>query len=122
MKKLFCVLAVACVVAVVAVSSAVAGGSSGKGTQTLSATCTVLGKVTVHASSGASAWLNNSHYVLLKFAGTFTPTVGTAQSFTKTYGHKTGFMSGPSHTCTGSQSDSTGTFSFTATVAPTANH
>ncbi len=99
MKTLFCVLATACVVAVVAVSSAVAGGSSGKGTQTLSATC-----------------------VLLKFAGTFTPTGGAAQSFTKTYGHKTGFMSGPSHTCTGSQSDSTGTFSFTATVAPTANH
>jgi len=120
MKRIFCVLAMACASAAVAVGSAIAGGSSGKGTQTISATCSVLGSVTVHASSGQSAWVGNTHYVVLKFTGTFTPTAGTPQTFTKTYGMKKGF--GQTYTCTGSQTDSAGTFTFTATVARTPIH
>jgi hypothetical protein len=119
MKRLICVLAITGVLAAAAVGSAVAGGSSGKGHQTLSATCTVLGSVTVHATSGASSWVGNTHYVLLRLQGTFTPTTGPAQSFTKTYGNKRGF--GQTYTCTGSQTDASGTFSFTATVARNPN-
>lgn len=119
MKRLFCVLGLIAVLAASAIGSAVAGGSSGKGHQTLTATCTVLGAVTVHASSGASAWIGNTHYVLLKLQGTFTPTSGPAQSFTKTYGNKRGF--GTTYSCTGSTTDASGTFSFTATVARNPN-
>jgi hypothetical protein len=102
--------------AVLAVSSAFAAG--GKGSQTLTATCTT-GAVTVHASSGQSAWINNTHWVVLRFTGTFTPAGGTAHTFTKVYGHKTGLMRRTIDTCSGSQTDTSGTFSFTATVAKT---
>jgi hypothetical protein len=120
MKRLLCGFALVVALAGVAVTSAVAG-SGGKGSQTLTATCTVLGTVTVHASSGQSAWVNNTHYVVLTFTGTFTPISGSPTTFTKTYGQKTGFRS-PRYTCTGSQTDSSGTFAFTATVAKTPTH
>jgi hypothetical protein len=125
MRRILGVLATACLVAAVAVSTAVAKGPShtngnGKGPQTLTASCTVLGTVTVHATSGASAWVNNTHYLLLRFTGTFTPTGGTPHTFTKVYGHKTGF--GQTYTCTGTQTQPMGTFSFTATVARTPSH
>ena len=55
MKRLVSVLAATCLLAALGVTSAVAGGSNGKGGQTITATCTVLGTVTVHASSGQSA-------------------------------------------------------------------
>ena len=118
MRRFFCVLAMACVCAAIMIGAALAGGgSSGKGPQTLSASCTVLGSVTVHASSGASAWVNNTHYVLLKLTGTFTPSGGTAQPFTKVYGHKHGFST--TYVCTGSNTTSAGTLSFTAWVVRT---
>jgi hypothetical protein len=120
MKRFFCVLAVICGLAAVAVTTAAAGGGSGKGGQTITASCTVLGTVTVHASSGASAWVSNTHYVLVSLTGTFTPalgTTGTTQTFTKSYGHKKGLRT--QYSCTGSSTDSSGTFSFTATVART---
>ena len=103
--------------AALAVSSALAAG--GKGSQTLTATCST-GVVTVHASSGQSAWVNNAHWVVLRFTGTFTPAGGTPQTFTKVYGHKTGLMRRTIDTCSGSQTDTSGnTFAFTATVAKT---
>jgi hypothetical protein len=102
--------------AALAVSSAL--GAGGKGSQTLTATCGT-GAVTVHASSGQSAWVNNTHWVVLRFTGTFTPVGGTAQTFTKIYGHKTGLLKRTIDTCSGSQTDSSGTFAFTATVAKT---
>lgn len=117
MKRVLTAIALVVLLAAIGVSTALARG--GKGSQTLSATCTVNGAVTVHASSGQSAWVNNTHWVVLKFTGTFTPTGGTAQSFTKVYGHKTGFMKRTVDTCSGTQSDSSGTFEFTATVAKT---
>jgi hypothetical protein len=122
MKRLFCVLTLICVCGALTVGSALASGSSGKKPHTISATCSVSGTVTVHASSGASAWVNNTHYVLVKFMGTFTPIGGTAQSFTKLYGHKTGFRPASVQTCTGSQTSPTGSFTFTAWVAPTPAH
>ena len=117
MKRVLTAIALVVLLAAIGVSTALARG--GKGSQTLSASCSVNGAVTVHASNGQSAWVNNTHWVVLKFTGTFTPTGGTAQSFTKVYGHKTGFMKRTVDTCSGSQSDSSGTFSFTATVAKT---
>jgi hypothetical protein len=120
MKKVICVLATVCGLAVFPVTSALAGGSNGKGGQTITATCTVLGTVTVHASSGQSAWVSNTHYVTVAFSGTFTPTVGAPTSFTKSYGAKHGF--GTRYTCTGSQTSPDGTFTFTATVAKTPTH
>jgi hypothetical protein len=119
MKRFFCALAATALVAASAVGPAGAGGSSGKGHDTITATCTVLGTVTVHATSGASAWVGDTHYVLLRFQGTFTPTSGPAESFTKSYGQKRGF--GTTYTCTGSETDATGTFAFTATVARNPN-
>jgi hypothetical protein len=72
------------------------------------------------ATSGASSWVNNTHYLLLRLTGTFTPTGGTPHTFTKVYGHKSGF--GQTYTCTGSQTQPTGIFSFTATIARTPSH
>ncbi|MGN6800189.1 MAG: hypothetical protein ACTHKS_18800 [Gaiellaceae bacterium] len=117
MKRVLTAIALVVLLAAIGVSTALARG--GKGTQTISATCTVNGGVTVHASNGQSAWVNNTHWVVLRFTGTFTPIVGTAQTFTKVYGHKRGFMRRTIDTCSGSSSDGTGTFAFTATVAKT---
>jgi hypothetical protein len=118
MKRLTSILAVAIASAALVASAALA--ANGKGHQTLTATCTTSGMVTVHASSGQSAWVNGEHWVVLKFSGTYTPAGGTAQTFTKTYGHKTGLMKRTVQSCTGSQTDTAGdTFSFTATVAKT---
>jgi hypothetical protein len=121
MRKFISVFAVAGALAALTVTSALGAGSHGKGGQTITATCNILGTVTVHASSGQSAWVNNTHYVTLAFTGTFTPVNGTPSTFTKTYGHKSGFT-GQHYTCLGSQTDSSGTFSFTATVAKTPTH
>jgi hypothetical protein len=115
MKRIISALVV--VLALAVTSIALAAG--GKGSQTLTATCTTSGNVTVHASNGQSAWVNNEHWIVLRFTGTFTPIGGTAQTFTKVYGHKSGFLRRTVQSCTGSQSDSTGTFTFTATVAKT---
>jgi hypothetical protein len=108
-------IALVVLLAAIGVSSALARG----GKRAISAICTVNGAVTVHASSGQSAWVNNTHWVVLRLTGTFTPTGGTAQTFTKVYGHKNGLMKRTIDTCSGSQSDSTGMFAFTATVAKT---
>jgi hypothetical protein len=56
---------------------------------------------------------------VLRFTGTFTPTGGTAQTFTKVYGHKTGLLKRSVQSCSGTQTDTSGTFAFTATVAKT---
>lgn len=120
MRRITCSLALVVALSGLAAVSAFAAG--GKGSQTLTATCTTSGLVTVHASSGQSAWVNKTHWIVLKFQGTFTPTGGTAQSFTKTYGHKTGFVARTQQSCTGSTTDSSGTFSFTAWVAKTPSH
>jgi hypothetical protein len=120
MTRLSRVFALLCGIAMFAVAGAVA--APGKGGQTIAASCTVAGKVTIHASSGGSAWVNNSHYVLLKMTGTFTPTGGTPQTFTKVYGHKHGFRPAQMDTCTGSQTTAAGSFSFSATAARTGKH
>ena len=117
MKRLICGVALVVALAGLAVTSAVAAG--GKGSQTLSATCVTAGAVTVHASSGQSAWVNNTHWVVLTLTGTFTPTGGSPTTFTKVYGHKTGFVSRTHDTCSGSVTDSSGTFSFKVIVAKT---
>lgn len=120
MRKLMCVLALAGVLTLGTVATAT-GSNGKKSSQPMTASCTVLGTVSVHASSGASAWVNSNHYLLVKLTGTFTPLSGQPLTFTKTYGHKTGLRS-PRYMCTGSQSDSTGTFSFTAWVTRTGMH
>jgi hypothetical protein len=122
MRRIICSLTLVIALAGLAAASALAAG--GKGSQTLSATCTTSGGVTVHASNGQSAWVNNTHWVVLKFTGTFTPTGGTSQTFTKVYGQKGlmlkgGFIRKTQQSCTGSTSDSTGMFVFTAWVAKT---
>jgi hypothetical protein len=120
MKRLICGIALVVALAGLAVTSAVAAG--GKGSQTLSASCTinnVTAPATINASSGGSAWISNTHWVLLTLTGTFTPTGGSPTTFTKVYGHKTGLLSRTRGTCTGSSTDSSGTFTFTATAAKT---
>jgi hypothetical protein len=117
MKRLICGVALVAALATLAVTSAVAAG--GKGSQTLTATCVTAGGVTVHASNGGSAWVNNAHWVVLKLTGTFTPTGGAPTTFTKVYGHKTGFVSRTHDQCSGSIPDPGGTFSFTVIVAKT---
>jgi hypothetical protein len=112
MKKLISVLAATCMLAALGVTSAIAGGSNGKGGQTITATCTVLGNVTVHASSGQSAWVGNTHYVTVRFTGTFTPTGGqpmTVAESRETSPARSGYVPGVA-------GDSTGTFTFTAVI------
>jgi hypothetical protein len=122
MKRFICGLTLVFALAGLAVASAL---GAGRGSQTLTATCTTgttSTPVTVHASSGQSAWVDNTHYVVLRFTGVFTPAGGTPQMFTKVYGHKRGFRT-PTLTCSGSQSATNGdTFSFTAVVARTPAH
>ena len=103
MKRVLTAIALVVLLAALAVSTALARG--GKARRPSSATCNVNGAVTVHASSGQSAWVNNTHWVVLRFTGTFTPTGGTAQTFTKVYGHKTGLLKRTIDTCSGAQSD-----------------
>jgi hypothetical protein len=120
MKRLICGVALVVTLAGLAVTSAVAAG--GKGSQTLTATCTisnVTSSATIHASSGGSAWINNTHWVLLKITFTVTPTGGSTTTFTKVYGHKTGLQARTIGTCSATTSDSSGTFSFMATAAKT---
>ena len=118
MKRFTAMLVLVLALAGLAAASAIAGG--GKGSQTMQATCTTAGNVTVHASNGQSAWVNNTHWVVLRFTGTFTPAGGSAQTFTKVYGHKAGFLKRSVDTCSGSSTDTSGnTFAFTATVAKT---
>ena len=119
MKRLIIGTAVICAFAALVASAAFAGGGKGKGLQTIAATCTTSGGVTVHASSGQSAWVNGEHWVVLRFTGTFTPTGGTPQTFTKVYGRKTGLLKRSVQSCSGMQTDADGTFAFTATVAKT---
>ena len=120
MKHLVSLVVVMFAFAMLLVASAL--GAGGKGSQQpISAICTTSGNVTVHASSGQSAWVNNTHWVVLRFTGTFTPAGSTSgQTFTKVYGHKTGLIkTGTSQMCSGSQTDASGTFTFSATVAKT---
>lgn len=117
MKRIICSLTLVVALAGLAAVSALAAG--GKGSQTITATCGTTSGVTVHASSGQSAWVNNTHWVVLKFQGWFTPAGGTTQSWTKVYGHKYGLVARTTQTCSGSTTDSTGTFMFSATVAKT---
>jgi hypothetical protein len=120
MKRLICGVALVVALAGLVVTSAVAAG--GKSSQTIAASCTinnVSSSVTIHASSGGSAWINNTHWVLLSISGTFTPTGGQAVPFSKVYGHKTGLLTRTRGTCTGSSSNSRGSFTFTATAAKT---
>jgi hypothetical protein len=116
-KRLMTTIVLVLVLGGLTVSSALAQG--GKGSQTITATCTTAGTVTVHASSGQSAWVNNTHWVVLKLTGTFTPTNGTPVTFTKTYGTKAGFRHRTTDTCSGSNTTPAGTFSFMVTVART---
>jgi len=62
-KRVLTGIALVVLLAAIGVSSALARG----GKQTISAICTVNGAVTVHASSGQSAWVNNTHWVVLRF-------------------------------------------------------
>jgi hypothetical protein len=120
MKRLICGVALVVALAGLAVTSALAAG--GKGSQTLGATCTinnVTSSVTIHASNGGSAWLNNTHWVLLSITTTFTPTGGTPTTVTKVYGSKSGLQSRTHGTCSGSGSNPSGAFSFTATAVKT---
>ncbi len=117
MKRLLTAVPIVLACAGLAVTSAAARGD--RGPQTLTASCAVNGAVTVHASSGQSAWVNNTHWVVLRFTGTFTPAGGQPQSFTKVYGQKHGLLKRTIDTCTGSQSENGSTFVFTATVAKT---
>jgi hypothetical protein len=120
MKRLICGVALVALLAGLAVSSSLAAG--GKGSQTIAASCTVNGvtsPVTIHASSGGSAWLNNTHWVLLNITFTFTPTGGSSTTWTKVYGHKAGLLSRTRGTCSATTTDTSGTFSFTANAAKT---
>jgi hypothetical protein len=46
--------------------------------------------VTVTFSSGASAWIGSTHYVLLSLTVTLVRTSGEIETFAKTFGEKAG--------------------------------
>jgi hypothetical protein len=120
MKRLTSLVVVASAFAALLVASAF--GAGGKSHPPITAMCTTSGNVTVHASSGQSAWVNKTHWVVLRFTGTFTAAGSTtSQTFTKVYGHKKGLVkTNTAQSCTGTQTDAQGnTFTFTATVART---
>lgn len=72
--------------------------------------------VTATVSAGASFWIGDQHYVLTSFTGTFTPEEGTPETFTKTYGQRTG-LAGSEITCSVTFVEpGEGTFAITATA------
>jgi hypothetical protein len=114
-RKVLVQIAAAAAVLAIGAGSAFGDGSNGKGQEVVTASCTTAGDVTVYASSGQSAWTNNTHYVVLSFSATY----GTF-SFTKTFGNKSGF--GAAQECTGSATGKSGdTFTFDVVVAPNPN-
>ena len=122
MKRLSSLVVVVFAFAALVVASAFGAGGKSPHNQPITATCTTSGNVTVHASSGQSAWVDNTHWVVLSFSGQFTPAGGTAGPvFTKVYGHKNGLVKrNTAQSCKGSQTDAAGnTFTFTVTVAKT---
>jgi hypothetical protein len=80
----------------------------GGGLETIPVTCDGQ-EVTVTVSGGASFWIEDQHYVLTSFTGTFTPAEGEPETFTKTYGQKTG-LAGSEITCTATFEEAEGTF------------
>lgn len=99
-----------------------ADGSSGKGAPPVTGSCTTSGVVTIYASSGESAWVDDQHWVVQTFSGVLTAPDGEVlRSFTKTDGNKTGF--GSTQQCHGVTTDKAGnTFSFDVSVALNPNH
>ena len=66
-------------------------------------------------SSGASFWMGDQHYVLTSFTGTFTPEGGRPETFTRTFGQKTG-LAGSEITCSATFVEpGVGTFAIMAT-------
>ncbi|HXF98825.1 MAG TPA: hypothetical protein VNJ46_09470 [Gaiellaceae bacterium] len=88
---------------------------SGKGLESFPVICDGAA-VTVTVSSGASFWIGEQHYVLTSFTGMFTPPGGgTPETFTRTYGAKTG-LAGGALTCSATFEDPEGTFAVTVTA------
>lgn len=115
MKKILVVTAATMAVLAIGAGSAFGDGSNGKGQQVVTANCTTAGGVTVYASSGQSAWVNDNHYVVLQFTGTFN-----GFTFTKMYGNKSGFSG--AQECTGTSTGKGGEpFDFDVWVAPNPN-
>ena len=119
MKKCLGLAAMGVAVLAIGTGSAFGAGSNGNGQQVITASCTTAGDVTVYTSSGQSAWVDDTHWVVQSFSGTFTTTGGETFSFSKTYGNKTGFSG--AQECTGSQTEDGGTFTFDVWVAPNPN-
>jgi hypothetical protein len=114
-KQVLVLAATGVAVLAIAAGSAFGAGSNGKGQQVVTADCTTASDVTVYASSGQSAWVSDTHYVILSFSGTFD-----TFSFTKTYGNKSGFSD--VQECTGSATGKSGdVFTFDVFVAPNPN-
>lgn len=84
----------------------------GRGLETVEVSCAgIATEVTV--TGGSSFWIGDTHYVLVSFEGTFTPTEGEPESFVQRYGRKVG-RGYVAISCTGSESDESGTFTFVA--------
>lgn len=119
MRRVLVVAAALAALGAAGAGAAWADGSNGKGHPVVEATCTTSGDVVIHVTSGQSAWVDDSHWVVQSFSGTFTDSSGASTSFSKTYGSKSGFASGLQE-CTGTQTYSDGSsFSFDTWVAPT---
>jgi hypothetical protein len=91
-----------------------AAAPPGQGLESFELTCDGT-TVTATTSSGASFWIGDQHYVLTSFTGTFTPEDGTPETFTQTFGEKTG-LAGSEITCSATFVEpGVGTFAITAT-------
>jgi hypothetical protein len=108
-------VALLALVSVAVFAAPAAAAPPGQGLESLPADCDGTA-TTVTASSGASFWVGDQHYVLTSFTGTFTPEGGgTPETFTMTFGQRTG-LGGSEITCSGSLVEpGEGTFAFTAT-------
>jgi hypothetical protein len=107
-------VALLALVSVAVFAAPAAAAPPGQGLESLPADCDGTA-TTVTASSGAAFWVGDQHYVLTSFTGTFTPEGGTPETFTKTFGQKTG-QGGSEITCSGTVVEpGEGTFAFTAT-------
>lgn len=108
-------VALLALVSVAVFAAPAAAAPPGQGLEALPTTCDGTA-TTVTALAGASFWVGDQHYLLTSFTGTFTPEGGgTPETFTMTFGQKTG-LGGSEITCSGSVVEpGEETFAFTAT-------
>ena len=102
---------------VVALAAPAAAAPPGNGLEQVEGVTCNGEPAAVTASNGISFWIDDQQYVMTSFDLTFTPDGGDPETFSQTYGQKSG-LSGPAITCTATFDDPEGTVSLVVVAVP----